>query len=277
MGGLRKYMPITWITSLIGSLALIGTPFFAGFYSKDSIIEAVHHSTLAGSGYAYFAVLIGVFFTALYSFRMYFMVFHGKERMDEHTREHLHETPWVVVIPLIALAIPSIFIGGMYVEQMIFGNFFGDAIVVAQQHDVLAKLHSMDAVSMGLHSIATAPFYLALAGVVLAWFLYMKRPDLPEQIMQKGKLVYDVLVQKYFMDHLYINLIAPLGRRIGGFFWQWGDVKLIDGAIVNGSAGTVGLVAQLLRRLQSGYLYSYAFVMIIGLLILLAVYVFGWV
>ncbi|MCK5386178.1 MAG: NADH-quinone oxidoreductase subunit L, partial [Gammaproteobacteria bacterium] len=186
MGGLRKYMPFTWITSLIGSLALIGTPFFSGFYSKDSIIEAVGHSTIAGSGFAYFAVLAGVFITALYSFRMYFLVFHGKERMDEHTREHLHETDKVVWVPLVLLAIPSVVIGAIFVGDMAFGDFFGKAIFVLPEHDVLGELakdfHGW--FGMVLHGVTTLPFWLAFSGVAVAWFLYMKRPDIPEWFEQ---------------------------------------------------------------------------------------------
>jgi NADH-quinone oxidoreductase subunit L len=285
MGGLRKYMPITWITSLVGSLALIGTPFFAGFYSKDSIIEAIHESTLPGHELAYLFVLGGVFITALYSFRMYFLVFHGKERMDEHTREHLHETRWVVTLPLIALAIPSIVIGAIYVKQMVFGHFFGDAIFVLPQHDVLGELAKQEATTpesgdiwlyMGLHAFTNAPFFLAAAGVIVAWYLYMKRPELPAAIQAKTQWLYELLVQKYFMDHLYIKLIAPLGRWFGTLLWQWGDVKIIDGTLVNGSANTVGVVARVVRHVQSGYLYHYAFAMILGLMVLIAVFTLGW-
>jgi len=277
MGGLRKYMPITWFTSLIGSLALIGTPFFAGFYSKDSIIEAVHHTHLWGHTYAYYAVLFGVFFTALYSFRMYFMVFHGKERMDQHTKEHLHETPWVVTVPLIALAIPSVFIGAMYVDDMVFGKFFGSAIFVLPDHDVLGELHKTDWLGMVAHAVPfSAPFLLALAGVVVAWFLYMKRTDIPEKLEQRFKWLHTLLVEKYFADHLYIRFIAPFGRWFGNKLWQWGDVKTIDGAIINGSANTVAVVASRVRKVQTGYLYTYAFAMIVGLIILIAGYVIGW-
>ena len=277
MGGLRKYMPITWITSLVGSLALIGTPFFAGFYSKDSIIEAIHESKLPGHELAYLFVLGGVLITALYTFRMYFLVFHGKERMDEHTREHLHETPWVVTVPLIALAIPSVIIGAIYIKPMIFGHFFGDAIFVLPQHDVLEELPKMDWLHMGLHAFAGLPVYIAAAGVIIAWFLYMKRPDLPAAIQAKTQWLYELLVQKYFMDHFYIKLIAPIGRWLGNLLWQWGDVKIIDGALVNGSAGTVGVIARIVRHVQSGYLYHYAFAMILGLMVLIGAFTFGWI
>ena len=277
MGGLRKYMPITWLTSLIGSLALIGAPGFAGFFSKDSIIEAVGHSGLDSwvQPYAYICVLAGVFVTALYSFRMYFMVFHGKERMDEHTRSHLHETPWVVTGPLIALAIPSVVIGAMYVDSMVFGDFFGNAIFVLPEHNVLGELardfHGWTA--MISHAISQLPLWLAAAGVATAWFLYMKRPDLPGVIQQKLALLYRVLINKYWMDELYANGFAAAGRAIGRALWQIGDVVIIDGLLVNGSARVVGWTSGIVRRVQTGYLYHYAFVMIVGLVSLVAVYV----
>ena len=275
MGGLRKYMPITWITSLIGSLALIGTPLFAGFYSKDSIILAVEHSQLWGSSYATFCVIAGVFVTALYSFRMYFMVFHGKERMDEHTREHLHETPWVVTVPLIALAIPSVVIGAIYVDDMVFGDFFKGAIVVAANHNVLAEVKTVvhDWWGMTTHIYASLPFWLALAGVVTAWYLYMKRPELPARIKTRLKFLHKVLVNKYWFDELYANVFAASGRGIGRGLWKFGDIKLIDGLIVNGSAKAVRWVSSVVRNIQTGYLYHYAFVMIMGLVALGGVYV----
>ncbi len=277
MGGLRKYMPITWFTSLVGSLALIGTPFFSGFYSKDSIIDAVHHSTIAGSTYAYWSVLVGVFFTALYSFRMYFMVFHGKERMDEHTREHLHESPWVVWVPLVALAIPSVCIAWFTFEPVMSGKFFGEAIFVLPQHNTLASMADYSVVGLALHSFTTAPFLLALAGVVVAWAFYMKWTYVPDMIVNKLKLLHELLIQKYFMDHLYIKIISPLGVRLGNFLWQWGDVKLIDGTMVNGSANTVGFISGVVRKIQTGYLYTYAIWMIGGLIVLIAAFVLGWI
>ncbi len=275
MGGLRKYMPFTWITSLIGSLALIGTPFFAGFYSKDSIILAVQQSQIAGSGFAYFAVLAGVFITALYSFRMYFLVFHGKERMDEHTREHLHETDKVVWVPLVLLAIPSVFIGGAYVMDMVFGDFFGDAIFVLPQHDVLAEVgKGVDSwFGMGMHAFVTGPFFLAAAGVGVAWFFYMKRPDIPEWFEQKLSFVHKVLVNKYFADKFNEVVFAAGSVGIGKLFWKMGDEKLIDGLVVNGSAKTVGYISSIVRHVQTGYLYHYAFAMIIGLIVLMGLFV----
>ncbi len=279
MGGLRKYLPITWITVLIGSLALIGTPGFAGFFSKDSIIEAVAQSSTPGHTYAYIAVLAGVFITALYSFRMYFLVFHGKERMDEHTRSHLHEPSWVVTLPLILLAIPSVIIGYMYVGDMAFGKFFGDAIFVLPQHDVLGELathfHEGESIpfAMMLHSIFTLPFWLALGGVGTAWFLYMKRPDLPAVIQQKFSLLHSIFVNKYGFDRFNEIVFAGGSRGLGKFLWQYIDMKLIDGFIVNGSAKTIGWISLIMRRMQTGYLYTYAFAMILGLVGLLAIYV----
>jgi len=275
MGGLRKYMPFTWITSLIGSLALIGTPFFAGFYSKDSIIEAVGHSTIAGSGFAYFAILAGVFITALYSFRMYFLVFHGKERMDEHTREHLHETDKVVWIPLVLLAIPSVVIGAVFVGDMAFGDFFGKSIFVLPQHDVLAVLAKDFGgwFAMVLHSFSTAPFWLALSGVVVAWFLYMKRPDIPEWFQQKLSFVHKVLDNKYYADKFNEVVFAGGSISIGKLLWKVGDMKLIDGLVVNGSAKSVGYISSVIRHIQTGYLYHYAFAMIIGLIVLMGLFV----
>jgi NADH-quinone oxidoreductase subunit L len=275
MGGLRKYMRITWLTSLVGSLALIGTPFFSGFYSKDSIIEAVQHSHIAGAGFAYGAVVFGVFVTALYSFRMYFLVFHGKERMDEHTRKHLHESPWVVTLPLIALAIPSVVIAWFFVEDMVFGKFFGDAIFVLPKHDVLAQLHAHNWVDMALHGVTTLPFALALGGVVVAWYCYLINPRVPGWFEDKFSLIHKMLVEKYWFDQLYQTVFAAAARGIGRIFWQAGDVHLIDGAMVNGTANSVGRLSRVMRLVQSGYLYHYAFAMIIGLVGLLVVFVPG--
>ena len=277
MGGIRKYMPITYWTSLIGSLALIGFPGMSGFFSKDLLIEAVRESHWHGQGavywIAYLSVLLGVFVTALYSFRMFFLVFHGKERMDEETRSHLHETPWVVTVPLIMLAIPSAIIGWITVEPILFGGFFGDAIVVTEQHDVLATLGSRWHGSMALvtHAVVTPVFWLAVAGVVTAWFLYLKRPDLPDTLYRKLKGLYVLLDRKYYFDDLWIKGFAGGGRRIGKALWRFGDEVVIDGVLVNGTANSIGKLAGVLRQLQSGYLYTYAFAMIIGLTMLL-----GW-
>ena len=275
MGGLRHYMPITWITSLVGSLALIGFPGFAGFYSKDAIIEAVHTSTIPGSGFAYLCVLIGVFVTALYSFRMYFLVFHGEERMDRHTREHLHETPAVVWVPLVLLAIPSVIVGAIFAAPMLFGDYFGQSIHVADGHEVLAPLaeHFGSALGFALHGVVTVPFWLAMAGVVVAWYLYSVRPDLPAVIRTRLSAVYDVLERKYGFDEFNDWFFAAGARRVGRALWRFGDAGLIDGFLVNGSARFVGWVATIVRHVQTGYLYTYAFGMIIGLTALIFAFV----
>ena len=278
MGGLRKYMPITWITSLVGSLALIGTPLFAGFYSKESIIDAVKYSSTPGHEWAYYAILLGVFITALYSFRMYFLVFHGKERMDEHTRSHLHETPLVVTIPLVLLAIPSFVIGMIYIEPMLFGDFFGSAIYVAPEHDVLKNTlagHFHGVWAMALHAFVTVPFWLAAGGVATAWYFYMKRPDIPAAIKNKLSWLYTLLDNKYYFDKFNEVFFAGGSRGLGKSLFRYADAKFIDGLIVNGSAKTVGWVSSMVRHMQTGYLYSYAFVMILGLTALLFIFVYN--
>jgi NADH-quinone oxidoreductase subunit L len=294
MGGLRKYMPITWITSLLGSLALIGTPLFAGFYSKDSIIEAVHATHLAGSGFAYFAVMAGVFVTAFYSFRMYFLVFHGKERFhhkpfppeDDHAHADAHahaddhghdahhhhdatphESRWVVTLPLVLLAIPSVVIGYMTIQPMLYGEFFKDSIVVdALKHPAMEEMAKAfhGAGAMALHGLTALPFWLALAGVVTAYVFYMVKPEIPAAIQQRFGFVYRLLENKYYMDWINEHLLAPAARAVGQGLWKGGDVALIDGAIINASARGIGGIAQLTRLLQSGYLYWYALVMIVG-------------
>ena len=276
MGGLKKYMPITYWTALIGSLALIGFPGSGGFFSKDLLIVAVHESHWEGQGaiywIAYLSVLLGVFVTALYSFRMFFLVFHGEERMDAETRSHLKETPWVVTVPLILLAIPSAVIGWYAVEPVLFGGYFGDAIEVTQRHDVLARLGESWHGSMGLvtHAIETPIFWLAAAGVFTAWFLYLKRPDIPATIKARMSGLYNLLDRKYYMDDLYIKGFAAGGRSIGNFLWHKGDELLIDGVIVNGTANSIGKLAGVMRQIQTGYLYTYAFAMFIGLTMLLS-------
>jgi NADH-quinone oxidoreductase subunit L len=278
MGGLRRYMPVTYWTMLIGSLALIGTPFFSGFYSKDAIIEAVHHSERAGAGFAYLCVLLGVFVTALYSFRLFFLVFHGQERMDHHTREHLHESPRVVTVPLILLAIPSVLIGALTIGPMLFGNWFGSAISVLPEHDVLHELGETfhGPIAFGLHAVVTPTFWLAAAGVFTAWLLYIGQPQLLPAISTRLRAVQRVLERKYGFDELYIDGFAAGGRALGRLFWKGGDVALIDGVVVNGTARTVGRIAGVIRGLQTGYLYHYAFAMIIGLLVLLTWFVGTW-
>ena len=289
MGGLRKYMPITWITSLIGSLALIGTPFFSGFYSKDSIIEAVGKSTLFGSGFAYFAVVAGVFVTAFYSFRMYFLVFHGEERFgkehhghDSHSHDEHHglapgqkphETSWVVTLPLILLAIPSVLIGFITIEPMLFGDYFLDAIYIGSNHHALVEMREEfhGAVAMALHALISLPFWLALAGVGSAWFMYMKRPDIPATIKKKFSAIYTLLDKKYYCDIFNDWFFAGGARGASRLLWKFGDVKLIDGFFVNGSAKVVGMFSGVLRGFQTGYVYHYAFWMIIGVSALLTV------
>jgi NADH-quinone oxidoreductase subunit L len=293
MGGLWKYMPITWLTSLLGSLALIGFPLFSGFYSKDSIIEAVHAATIPGAGYALFCVLAGVFVTAFYSFRMYFLVFHGKERFgqghvdhhgdhddEEPSADHHHglapgqkphESPWVVTVPLILLAIPSVLIGYYTIEPMLFGDWFRDAIFVAAHHVGLSELEAAfhGPLAMALHGLQTAPFWLAMAGVAMAWFFYLVRPDIPAAIQRKFRPLYTLLENKYYFDRFNEIVFAAGARVLGTGLWKGGDRTVIDGVIVNGSARAVGLIAQLSRLFQSGYLYQYAFAMIIGLFIML--------
>ncbi len=283
MGGLRKYMPITWITSLLGSLALIGTPLFAGFYSKDSIIEAVHASHLPGAGFAYFAVIAGVFVTAFYSFRMYFLVFHGEERFRHkpHPGEHdhhddhgdhghahePHESPWVVTAPLLLLAVPSVVIGYLTIAPMLFGDFFKDSIVIdAARHPAMAELAEEfhGALAMAMHALSSLPFWLALAGVVTAYVFYMVKPGIPAAIAKTFSPIVKILENKYYMDWINENIVAPLARGIGRGLWKGGDVGLIDGVVINGSARAVGALASVTRLLQTGYLYWYALVMIVG-------------
>ncbi|HEC18986.1 MAG TPA: NADH-quinone oxidoreductase subunit L [Gammaproteobacteria bacterium] len=272
MGGIRKYMPITYVCMLIGSLALIGFPGFAGFFSKDAIIEAVHASTIPGAGFAYFAIVAGVFVTAFYSFRMFFLVFHGKERMDEHTREHLHESPKVVTVPLMLLAIPSVLAGAFYIEPMLFGNLFADAIYVKPEHDVLAEIgeHFHGVGGFMLHGAMGLPFILAMAGLLSAAFFYLKRPDIPAMIKEKFSLIYTILDRKYGFDDFNDTFFAGGARALGRMLWNIGDIKLIDGLMVNGSARSVGWFASRIRSTQTGYLYHYAFVMIIGLVVMVS-------
>lgn len=294
MGGVRKYMPITWITSLLGSLALIGTPFFSGFYSKDSIIEAVHESHLWGANFAYYAVLAGVFITAFYSFRMYFLVFHGKERYDQnpdahhddhghghddhgHGHEHKpHESPWVVWLPLVLLAIPSVVIGFMTIDPMLFGEFFKNAIFVdGAKHHAMKELEEAfhGPVAMAIHGLQTPPFWLALAGVVLSWYMYMINPALPAAIKRAFGPIYRLLENKYYMDWFNENVIARATRALGTGLWKGGDQALIDGAVVNGSWKVVGRISGVVRWMQSGYIYHYAFAMLLGIFVLMTYFV----
>jgi NADH-quinone oxidoreductase subunit L len=297
MGGVGKYMKITWITSLIGSLALIGTPFFSGFYSKDSIIEAVQASHLPGSGFASFAVLAGVFVTAFYSFRMYFLVFHGEERFgkdhahahDHHDEEHdepadahgheeehhglapgekPHESPWVVTLPLILLAIPSVVIGYFAISPMVHGDFFNGVVAVGESHHAMESLHEEfhGALAMALHGFTSLPFWLALSGVVSAYYCYMINPRVPAWFYSKFHAIHTLLDNKYYMDKFNEVVWAGGARLLGGGLSRVGDRTLIDGLIVNGSAKLVGWFSRVIRVLQTGYIYHYAFVMILGVL-----------
>ncbi|GAB3361062.1 MULTISPECIES: NADH-quinone oxidoreductase subunit L [Giesbergeria] len=289
MGGVRKYMPITWITSLLGSLALIGTPLFSGFYSKDSIIEAVHFSHLPAAGFAHFAVLAGVFVTAFYSFRMYFLVFHGKERYDQNPDAHHddhhdhhhgdgkpHESPWVVTLPLVLLAIPSVIIGFMSIQPMLFGDFFKDVIFVdAVKHPAMAKLAEIfhGPVAMAVHGLQTAPFWLALAGVALSYYMYMVNPAVPTAIKKACMPIFNLLENKYYLDWINENILARGARALGVGLWKGGDQVLIDGVVVNGSWKLVGWIAGLVRRVQTGYVYHYALVMLLGIFALMTWFV----
>jgi NADH-quinone oxidoreductase subunit L len=318
MGGLRKYMPITWITSLLGSLALIGTPFFSGFYSKDSIIEAVHETHIWGAGFANFAVLAGVFVTAFYSFRMYFLVFHGEERFgnahahdhhdhhapkaahdahdshghddhghdeeDDHAHHGLepgqkpHESPFVVWFPLVMLAIPSVFIGFFTIKPMLHGDFFKNVIFIGENHHAMEKLgeefHS--AAAMAMHSLTTLPLWLAIAGVATAYYCYMINPRVPAWFFAKFKALHTLLDNKYYMDKFNEVVFAGGARLLGNGLWNIGDKKLIDGLLVNGSAKLVGWFSTLTRLAQTGYIYHYAFVMILGILGFLVYFLPFW-
>ncbi|MEY8689805.1 MAG: proton-conducting transporter membrane subunit, partial [Leptothrix sp. (in: b-proteobacteria)] len=301
MGGLRKYMPITWITSLLGSLALIGTPFFSGFYSKDSIIEALAASHLAAAPWAYTSAVIGVFVTAFYSFRMYFLVFHGKERFghahDDHHDHHgdhddeevssdhhhglapgqkPHESPLVVTLPLILLAIPSVIIGYLTIQPMLFGDFFKDAIFInAEHHPALEEMaHEFHgAVAMAVHAFTSLPFLLALSGVVVSYVFYMVAPAIPAMFARVLAPVITVMENKYFMDWINENILAAGARLLGRGLWKGGDVALIDGIAVNGSARLVGMVASVVRLFQTGYIYHYALVMLVGVVALMTWFV----
>jgi len=296
MGGLWRYMPLTWITALVGTLALIGTPFLSGFYSKDSVIIAVGHATVWGADFAYFAVMAGVFVTAFYSFRMYFLVFHGKPRFDTGDHGHAagngarpghgdahgsghgdapHESPAVVTMPLVLLAIPSLVIGFVAVEHMLFGGFFDGVITVLDKHPAMKELAAWfpGAVGMGWHGFVSAPFFLMLAGAALAGYLYLVRPDRAEAIRRRLSGLHRVLDNKYYLDHINEVVFAAGARLLGRVLWKVGDQTLIDGAAVNGSARLVGWIAALSRRLQTGFIYHYAFAMLAGIAILLFAFV----
>ncbi len=271
MGGLGRHMPWTCATMWIGSLALAGIPPFAGFFSKDMIIEAVHGSKLPGSGLAYVAVLVGVFITAFYSFRLLFLTFYGKPRMDEHTAAHVHESPWVVTLPLVLLAIPSVMAGWMTIEPLLFGNYFGAAIKVAPSHNVLGEIgqHYHGIGPFIAHGLQSPPFLLATAGIGLAWLLYIRYPEVPEQLRQRLKVVHRVLMNKYYADDFNEFVFARGARRLGSALWRIGDVRIIDGLAVNGTARIIGWFSSVIRHVQTGYVYHYAFAMILGLFLLM--------
>ncbi|MGS1105967.1 NADH-quinone oxidoreductase subunit L [Achromobacter anxifer] len=298
MGGLRKYMPITWITFLLGTLALVGTPFFSGFYSKEHIIEAAGAANVWGANFAYYSTLIGVFVTSLYSFRVYFLVFHGKERFDttghghDHDEHHHaadvdhepdghghhgtpHESPWVVTLPLVLLAIPSVIIGALVVDPMLFGKFFDGVIKVLPQHPAMHELHEEwhGWVAFGLHAFQTVPFWLVVAGAVTAWYCYLINPKVPAKIKSSLSGINKVLENKYYVDWVNEQIIARGLRCLGRGLWQTGDRGIIDGLLINGSARVVGWVAAVSRHLQSGFIYHYAFAMIIGIMALVTFFV----
>jgi NADH-quinone oxidoreductase subunit L len=275
MGGLKKYMPITYWTMFIAALASAGVPGFSGFFSKDAIIEAVHFATIPGAGFAYFCAVTTVFVTAFYTFRLLFMTFHGKPRMDHHTEEHLHESPWVVTLPLVILATASIG-AGWVIEPMLFGGYFGNAIQILPQHEAIAKMaaeyHGIG--GMMTHALTTLPFWFSAAGIFTAWYLYMVKTGLPAKISQAAGPLYVLLERKYFIDELYSWLFAGGSRALGRGLWKFGDVMVIDGFFVNGSARVVAATAMLMRRFQSGYIYHYAFTMIVGVFVLMSVWLF---
>jgi NADH-quinone oxidoreductase subunit L len=296
MGGLRKYLPVTYLTMLIGAIANAGLPPFAGFFSKDTIIEAVHASHIPGAGFAYLALLFGVFVGGFYSFRLVFYTFHGKSRFDDphhpdvkeleveraaagqHDHGHddhghhalPHESPAVVTWPLILLAIPSICVGWV-IGEFVYGSYFGKAIYMSEAHPVVAELASEfhGIVPMMLHGITSLPFWFAMAGVATAWFLYIVRPDLPRVLRSKAGFLVTILEQKYGFDRFNDWFFAGGARGLGGGLWKGGDVAVIDNILVNGSARLVGWFAGVVRQLQSGFIYHYAFTMIIGILVLL--------
>ena len=276
MGGLRKKMPITYWTSLIGTLALVGFPAFSGFYSKDVIIEAVHASSIPGAHIAYWAVVGGVFVTAFYSFRLFFLVFHGKPRMDDHTFEHAQESPGVVTIPLILLAIPSLLIGFFTISAVAFGDYFKDIIYVAPEHDVLATLGEEyhGPVQFISHAFHYPPVYLAFAGIITTFVFYILAPSIPAFLDSKLGFLRRILDNKYYFDDFNQAVFSRGSVALGNQLWKKGDMAVIDGALVDGTAKGVGLLAGLSRQVQSGMLFHYAFAMILGLLAMLTWFLF---
>ena len=291
MGGLRKHMPVTHWVSLIGSLALIGTPFLSGFYSKDLIIEAAHAARIPGAAFAWYAVMAGVFVTAFYSFRMYFLVFWGAERYDQvphadhghdahddhgHRGDKPHESPWVVTLPLVLLAIPSLAIGFFTVQPMLFTEYFKGVIAVGTNHGAMAELAKEfhGAGAMAVHALTTAPFWLAGSGVAFAYYCYMVNPKLPAAIKQRFEAIHTLLDNKYYADAFNQAVFAGGARLIGTGLWKGGDVGVIDGIIINGSARLIGWFASITRLFQTGHLYTYAIVMIVAVLFSLTLFGF---
>lgn len=275
MGGLKSYMPITYWTMFIAALASAGVPGFSGFFSKDAIIEAVYFANIPGAGFAYFCVLTTVFITALYTFRLIFMTFHGQGRMDAHTKSHLHESPWVVTLPLVILAIPTI-AAGWFIGPIVFGDYFNNVIYVMPQHDALEKLGAefTGIGGMMVHALSTAPFWLSVAGIFTAWYLYSARTDIPGKIKARCGPLYNLLDRKYYIDELYSWLFASGTRALGTMLWKYGDIKVIDGFFVNGAARVVALTATVVRRYQTGYIYHYAFTMIVGVFVILTLWLY---
>jgi len=275
MGGLKSYMPITYLTMFIAALASAGVPGFSGFFSKDAIIEAVHFANIPGAGFAYFCVLATVFVTALYTFRLIFMTFHGQPRMDKHTKDHLHESPWVVTLPLIVLAVPTI-AAGWFIGPIVFGDYFNNVIQVLPQHDAIVRLGAefTGIGGMMMHALSTIPFWLSVAGIFTAWFLYNVRTDIPAKIKARCGFLYNLLDRKYYIDELYSWLFAGGSRALGTVLWKYGDIKVIDGFFVNGAARVVALSAALVRQYQTGYIYHYAFTMIVGIFVILTLWLY---
>ncbi|MCC8996771.1 MAG: NADH-quinone oxidoreductase subunit L [Nitrosomonas sp.] len=273
MGGLKQYMPITYWTMFIAALASAGVPGFSGFFSKDAIIEAVHYANVPGAQFAYFCVLSTVFVTALYTFRLIFMTFHGQPRMDSHTKEHLHESPWVVTVPLIVLAVPTV-VSGWFIGSIVFGDYFAAAIHISSSHDAIERLRAefTGVGGMMVHALSTAPFWLSVAGIFTAWFLYRVRTEIPEKIKQAMYPLYVLLDRKYYIDELYSWLFAGGARTLGTVLWKYADIKLIDGFVVNGAARLVSLTSSIVRRFQTGYIYHYAFTMIVGIFVILTLW-----
>ncbi len=275
MGGLKRYMPITYATMFIAALASAGVPGFSGFFSKDAIIEAVHFSNIPGAGFAYFCVLTTVFVTALYTFRLIFMTFHGQERMDKHTKEHLHESPWVVTVPLIILAVPTI-AAGWLIDPIVVGEYFRNVIYVGANHDAIKQLSNefTGVIGMMFHALSTAPFWLSLAGIFAAWYLYCVKTSIPEKIKNQFGIIYNLLDRKYYIDEFYSWFFANGARNLGTVLWKYGDVKIIDGFFVNGTAKVVAISASIVRRYQTGYIYHYAFTMIVGIVVILTFWLY---